>query len=150
MTFLPHSSWEQRGGIYSKWALFSTLPLIFSFMWSRKIGPQRPMNIFHRWVCGKKDTYYTGFGLRYCIQIEGKQNKQTNRKSCGLDLKKVSETTMWCLMSNHVSWEGVWNILERWEDLESRDNRCLTLLERCWDAVSKGLWIPLGTKLPII
>lgn len=29
---------------------------------------------------------------------------------------------------------------------ESRANRCLTLLERCQDAVPKGLWVPSGTK----
>ena len=82
-------------------------------------------------------------------------NQPTNKQTKNLvvwTLKKKSLSNDNCvvsLMSNCVSWEGVWDVLELWGYLESRANRCLTLLERHWDAIPKGLWVPLGTK-PLI
>ena len=80
------------------------------------------------------------------------QPTNNNKKNLWLRSKKKSLRNDNCvvsLMSNCVSWEGVWYVLELWGYLESRANRCLTLLERCRDDVSKGLWVPLGTK-PLI
>lgn len=53
-------------------------------------------------------------------------------------------------MSNCLSWQGVWDALKLWGCLESRANRCLTLLERCRDAIPEGLCLPLGTRLLIV
>lgn len=101
----------------------------------------------------KEPPITTGFGFRLWIQIEGKQNQPTNKKPCGLDLKKKSLRNDNCvvsLMSNCLSWQGVWDALKLWGCLESRANRCLTLLERCRDAIPEGLCLPLGTRLLIV
>lgn len=99
----------------------------------------------HTWVFGKSLSPPQGLDLD--TRYKYRTSKTNNKNSSGLDLKrKVSGTTGWWVWCQTVSWEGAWNILEPWRHLEFKANRCLNLLERCWDIVPKGLWVPLGTK----